>query len=94
VSFGGGGMTPEYPCPGCGFLVLGEPPEGTFVICPVCRWEDCNIQFDDPHYDGGPNGISLMEHQQHVLERIPLTVREFGKYRRDSEWRPIVTDST
>ena len=35
-----------------------EPP-GTFEICPVCFWEDDNVQFDDPEYEGGANGISL-----------------------------------
>jgi len=36
-------MAPAYACPGCGFLVCGEPPGGTFAICPVCRWEDCTF---------------------------------------------------
>jgi hypothetical protein len=83
-------MGPEYPCPGCGFLVLGEPPGGSFAICPVCRWEDCGVQFDDPYYDGGPNGISLADHQDHVLRCLPLSAREHSGYRRDPEWRPFV----
>jgi hypothetical protein len=49
----------RYPCPCCGFLTLTEPPTGTFAICPVCRWEDDNIQFEDPGYEGGANRISL-----------------------------------
>jgi hypothetical protein len=85
-------MTPEYPCPGCGFLVLGEPPGGTFSICPVCDWEDCYVQFHDPLYDGGPNGISLADHQGHVLDRLPLSVREHGEFRRDPQWRPVVSE--
>jgi hypothetical protein len=35
-----------------------EPP-GTFEICPVCFWEDDGVQYEDPGYEGGANGISL-----------------------------------
>mgnify|MGYP003732721989 FL=1 len=35
-----------------------EPP-GTFEICPVCFWEDDGVQYEDPDYEGGANGISL-----------------------------------
>ncbi len=29
-----------YPCPCCGYLVLFEPPPGTYLTCPICFWED------------------------------------------------------
>lgn len=48
-----------YPCPCCGFLTIGEEPPGTFEICDVCGWEDDNVQFNDPEYSGGANGLSL-----------------------------------
>lgn len=48
-----------YPCPCCGFLTIGEQPPGTFEICPVCDWEDDNVQFEDPDYAGGANKVSL-----------------------------------
>jgi hypothetical protein len=54
-------MKPRYPCPCCGFLTLEEQPPGTFEICPVCRWEDDNIQGSDPEYAGGANVVSLRE---------------------------------
>jgi hypothetical protein len=54
-------MKPIYPCPCCGFLTLDEPPPGTFAICPVCFWEDDNIQGADPEYAGGANVVSLRE---------------------------------
>ena len=38
---------------------MPEPPSGTFELCPVCFWEDDNVQFDDPGYEGGANRISL-----------------------------------
>lgn len=48
----------RYACPCCDFLTLEEPPVGTFAICPVCWWEDDNIQFDDLHRRG-PRGGDL-----------------------------------
>lgn len=53
------GENKKYPCPCCGYGTLSEEPPGTFEICPVCYWEDDNVQYDDPNYEGGANGISL-----------------------------------
>ncbi|MGD9108076.1 MAG: CPCC family cysteine-rich protein [Gammaproteobacteria bacterium] len=50
-----------YECPCCGYLTLSEKPPGTFEICPVCFWEDDNVQFDDPGYAGGANKVSLSQ---------------------------------
>jgi hypothetical protein len=49
----------NYLCPCCGYLTFDEEPAGTFEICPVCYWEDDNVQNADPDYEGGANGISL-----------------------------------
>jgi hypothetical protein len=51
----------KYACPCCRSLTLDEPPPGTFDICPVCWWEDDNVQFDDPEFRGGANEVSLRE---------------------------------
>jgi hypothetical protein len=51
----------RYACPCCDFLTLTEPPSGTFAICPVCWWEDDNVQFCDPDHTGGANGLSLRD---------------------------------
>jgi hypothetical protein len=51
----------RYPCPCCDLLTLKEPPTGTFAICPVCRWEDDNLQFEDLHKSGGANAVTLRE---------------------------------
>jgi hypothetical protein len=48
-------------CPCCGNPTLPEAPPGTFFICPVCGWEDDNVQFADPAYAGGANRLSLDE---------------------------------
>ena len=49
----------KYKCPCCGNDTLMEEPPGTFEICPLCHWEDDNVQFDDPDYAGGANLLSL-----------------------------------
>jgi hypothetical protein len=53
----------KYTCPCCEFKTLDSAP-GLFDICPVCYWEDDNIQRNDPYYKGGPNSISLNEARQ------------------------------
>jgi hypothetical protein len=81
---------PLFPCPGCGFLTyMGGPAGGTFVICPVCRWEDDNVQLADPNFWGGANALSLVEHQSQVLEQYPLSIQEYKGFERDPQWRPI-----
>ncbi len=50
-----------YACPCCGYLTLPEEPPGTFDICPVCFWEDDNVQFRDPDHEGGANKVSLSQ---------------------------------
>ena len=58
----------SFPCPCCGYLTFDEEPCGTFEICPVCCWEDDNVQNDDPNYDGGANGISLNEAKENFAK--------------------------
>lgn len=48
----------KFPCPCCGFYSLDDSP-GSFGICPVCYWEDDNIQYVERDYEGGANGLSL-----------------------------------
>lgn len=63
-------MTTRYPCPCCGFLTLGQKPPGTYAICPVCWWEDDDVQARDPDYAGGANRLSLRQAR--------ASFREFG----------------
>jgi hypothetical protein len=49
----------RYACPCCCYLTLDEAPTGTYNICKVCFWEDDNVQFHDPDYEGGANKVSL-----------------------------------
>lgn len=80
-------VSTDYPCPGCGFLVFSEP-AGSFAICPVCGWEDDNVQATDPLYQGGANGISLRAHQAALLREVPLSIHEHLGFRREPTWRP------
>lgn len=50
-----------YPCPCCGFLTISEGTHQTFEICPVCYWEDDEVQFCNPDFQGGANQESLNE---------------------------------
>lgn len=77
-------LTPmAYPCPACGSVVFDEPP-GSFDICPVCGWEDDNVQLRWPDYAGGANERSLIDHQTNRPTR--------ADYPRDPDWRPVDRD--
>ncbi len=56
-----GSSVTAYPCPHCGNLTLGEPPPETFEVCPVCYWEDDDVQYRDPEFRGGANKVILCE---------------------------------
>jgi hypothetical protein len=71
-----------YSCLCCGYLTLGEQPPGTFEICPVCKWEDDNVQAADPTLAGGANRMSLDQARLNfarfgaVSEEVALRVRK------------------
>ena len=48
----------KYICPVCGYRTLGDS-HGHFDICPVCFWEDDNLQCLDFDYAGGANRVSV-----------------------------------
>jgi len=47
---------------------LEEQPPGTFLICPVCWWEDDDAQFRRPDLVGGANGVSLEQARRNYSE--------------------------
>lgn len=57
----------KYPCPCCGYKTLDEEPPGTYDICEICFWEDDDIQFEDPDYEGGANVPSLNQARKNYL---------------------------
>ncbi|RYZ90803.1 MAG: hydrolase [Proteobacteria bacterium] len=60
-------MLQKYKCPCCGFFTLDDAP-GNFDICPVCVWEDDNVQRDLPDFRGGANVVSLNEARRNYLD--------------------------
>ncbi len=85
-----------YTCPCCGYKTLEEESPGSYGICPICYWEDDEVQFDDPDYEGGANQVSLKEGQKNFLEfgacdkeMIDHVRKANKKDIRDSEWRPL-----
>ncbi|OGX78382.1 hypothetical protein A6395_12815 [Exiguobacterium sp. SH31] len=57
----------KYTCPCCGYQTLEEEPPGTYDICEICFWEDDEVQFRDPDYEGGANRVSLRQAQQNYI---------------------------
>ncbi|WP_091358719.1 CPCC family cysteine-rich protein [Amphritea atlantica] len=41
---------------------------GSFYVCPVCYWEDDNVQYDDPNFSGGANKESLNQARSNYKE--------------------------
>ena len=71
----------SYACPCCASLTFDELPYGSFDICAVCFWEDDNVQYEDPDYMGGANGISLNMAKQN-FQLFGAIKKEFIPYTR------------
>jgi hypothetical protein len=78
----------DLPCPSCGFLTI-EASYGSYVICPICDWEDDGVQLANPTSGGGANAESLAQAQEAALSRFPLGVEVAGGFRRSASWRPL-----
>lgn len=80
-------MTKLYTCPGCGYRVFDGPP-GTHDICPVCDWQDDDVQLRFPASNCGANVPGLVGHQAKVLPIAALPKRS-QDLERDPNWRPL-----
>lgn len=60
----------KYRCPCCFCETFDEPPGNTYLICPVCNWEDDKVQLNNPDMAGGANKQSLNEARRTYLERL------------------------
>ncbi|MBD2128034.1 hypothetical protein H6F97_16875 [Microcoleus sp. FACHB-1] len=67
-----------YPCPCCGYMTLNQEPPGTYIICPICFWED------DAEQSYSSNRVSLRQAQRNFIE--------FGAC--ESEWLKDVRHPT
>lgn len=86
----------NYTCPCCGYKTLDEQPPGTYEICSICFWEDDNIQYEDPDYEGGANIPSLRTAQNNYRlfgaceERCMEFVRAPNAHdEKDPHWKPV-----
>lgn len=52
-------------CRCCGSNTIEE--YGEFEICSVCGWEDDEVQYDDPDFEGGANDMSLNQAKKAYL---------------------------
>src|SRR5262249_41653279 len=78
----------EFPCPCCGHIVFGEPPD-SYDLCPICFWEDENVQLRWPDWAGGANRPSLIDSQRNYRETGAMELRFTGKVRQPRPHEPI-----
>lgn len=74
-------MYDTFPCVCCGFWTLTDPATGSYEICPVCFWEDDPVQNADPSYEGGANGVSLVNARDSYVELGACEKRFLGRVR-------------
>ncbi|WP_411678077.1 CPCC family cysteine-rich protein [Caproicibacter sp.] len=84
----------KYTCPCCGYKTLQN--EHEYDICPICFWEDDDIQFDDVDFVGGANDVSLRQAQKNYSEFGACQKNMLKHVRKpnqddvkDSTWKPI-----
>ncbi|HEY9853379.1 MAG TPA: DUF6714 family protein [Leptolyngbyaceae cyanobacterium] len=59
----------RYPCPCCGYKTLDAKPPGTYLICPICFWEDNEDMTDEYEYNwSSSNQVSLRQAQRNFIE--------------------------
>jgi hypothetical protein len=57
-----------YPCPCCGYRTLNLEPPGTYLICPICFWEDDGDIGAACGYSWvGSNQVCLRQAQQNFI---------------------------
>lgn len=88
------GVSQRYPCPCCGYLVIDKP--GTYDICPICLWEDDDVQLRWPDFPGGANDPSLIDAQLNYIRLGASEARVLPYVRpataddvRDPLWRAV-----
>lgn len=77
----------DFQCSCCEYYTLSEA-NGSYEICPVCYWEDDEVQDSNPAYAGGANVICLNMAKQNFMafgaceERFKQYVREPNEHDR------------
>ncbi|WP_042889398.1 CPCC family cysteine-rich protein [Bacillus cereus] len=57
----------EFYCPLIRDKTLEEEPPGTYEICNICYWENDEVQFNDPDFEGGANEVLLRQAQKNFI---------------------------
>ena len=88
-----------YTCPCCGYKTLSEEPPGTYELCKICYWEDDQVQFDNPDYEGGANKVCLRIAQRNFIEfgacekeAIRYVQKITPNIEKDLNWKPLSAD--
>ncbi|MBL8884306.1 MAG: hypothetical protein JNL45_14775 [Hyphomicrobium sp.] len=59
--------SPQYPCPCCDYVTL--PERGSFLICPICFWEDDGQDIQQLDLKSAPNnGLTLRQARMNFSE--------------------------
>jgi len=58
----------QYSCPCCGYKTLNAKPPGTYLICPICFWEDNGQALGWEDNWGGSNQVTLRQAQRNFIE--------------------------
>lgn len=88
-----------YPCPCCGYKTLNAKPPGTYLICPICCWEDDGDATHEWGYSwGGSNNVSLRQAQRNFIafgacerEWLDYVRRPTASDVRSPDWQTIDT---
>jgi len=78
----------SYACLCCGYKTLSTL--GSYLICPVCYWEDDPFQSDSPDLCGA-NNMSLRNAQRNYLELqvCDIAMKSFVRQPKSEENRDI-----
>ncbi|MCI1982010.1 MAG: hypothetical protein LKJ45_02485 [Oscillospiraceae bacterium] len=61
------GQKKNKKCACCGEYSL--PSDSEFEVCPICGWEDDDIQNNDPQFEGGANDMSLEQARKEYFRK-------------------------
>lgn len=86
----------KHTCPCCGYKTLDEKPTGTYEICGICFWEDDEVQYRNPDYEGGANAVSLRQARGNFMkmgacdkDSLPFARKPNNEDRRDLKWKVL-----
>lgn len=70
--------TPREQCPCCDYISL--PERGSYIICPICFWEDDGQDIDELDVESEPNHCITLRHGRENFRAFGACVREMLKH--------------